>query len=163
MLTVEEVCPHWEWRSVHAGCWKRNIGSALNILKRLWTFYQPLFCFHYVWCGRGWSWTKNCSVCPNFTLPKPVFDWIEWLCFVNKGRYFIDRVISVWNLLRHFIFFFFLIGCLILRPQNLILTSRNQFCGKLLFSSKTTLLQREPSLTMFYTINISPLPSKFLC
>ena len=40
--------------------------------------------------------------------------------------------------------------CLILRPKILNLRSRNQILGKLLLSSKTTWLQRELFLTMFY-------------
>ena len=66
--------------------------------------------------------------------------------------------------------------CLISRPQVLNLRSRNQIRGKLLISrklrhfrgscsnswkitdfSKTTSLQRELFLTMFYTINLSPI------
>ena len=42
-------------------------------------------------------------------------------------------------------------------PQNLNLRSQNQICGKLLLPPKTTLLQREPFLTMFYTTKHSPL------
>ena len=47
--------------------------------------------------------------------------------------------------------------CLISRPQILNLRSWNQICGKFLLSRKTMSLQREPFLTMFYTINLSPL------
>ena len=45
---------------------------------------------------------------------------------------------------------------LISRAQIQNVLSWNQFCVKILFFSKTTLLQREPFLTMFYTINLSP-------
>ena len=45
--------------------------------------------------------------------------------------------------------------CLISRPQILNLRSQNSW--KITYFSKTTLLQREPFLTMFYTINLSPL------
>ena len=47
--------------------------------------------------------------------------------------------------------------CLISRPQILNLKSRNHIHGKLLVFLKTTSLQREPFLTLFYTINLSPL------
>ena len=46
---------------------------------------------------------------------------------------------------------------LILRYHILNLRSRNQMRGKLLHFSKNTLPQRELFLTMFYTINLSPL------
>ena len=43
-------------------------------------------------------------------------------------------------------------GCLILRPQNLILRSRIKFVENHFLFSRTTLLQREPLITMFFTI-----------
>ena len=46
--------------------------------------------------------------------------------------------------------------CLISRPQILNLRSRNQILWNIRSFSKTTSLQREPFLTMFYTINLSP-------
>ena len=46
---------------------------------------------------------------------------------------------------------------LISRPQILNLRSQNLIRGKLLFFSKTMSLHREPFLTMFYAINLSPL------
>ena len=49
------------------------------------------------------------------------------------------------------------IRCLILRPQTLTWGLEIKFVEKLLLSRKTTLLQREPFLTMFYIINLSPL------
>ena len=48
-------------------------------------------------------------------------------------------------------------SCLILRLQNLILRSRIKFVEKYFFLQKTLSLQRKPFLTMFYTINLSPL------
>ena len=47
--------------------------------------------------------------------------------------------------------------CLISRPHILNLRSRNQVHGKLLLSRKLHCLQREPFLTMFYTINSYPI------
>ena len=49
------------------------------------------------------------------------------------------------------------LSCLISEPQNLNRRSRNQIPEKTTSFSKTTLLQRERFLTMFYTINSSPL------
>ena len=51
---------------------------------------------------------------------------------------------------------------LISRPQVLNLRSRNQISGEITSFSKTMALQREPFLTMFYTINHQPLPKGFM-
>ena len=55
--------------------------------------------------------------------------------------------------------------CLISRPQNLILTTEvsKSNLWKITSFSKTTLLQREPFLTMFLTTPHYSLPSEVLC